>query len=181
MLRRRQDPGASWCGMGDCMSPRPVEERAEGAGGAAIWRGSRWPTSSGSGSSTGCRWTSPESVLIPRPDTETLVEQAVSVAAAPAGVPGAGSVRRQRLRRSGHRRPGAPAHGWCWGSWTRGPCGSAGRISAATVSADRWCPCRRTLWPIRRPRLGDFDCHRVQPPLHSLRGHRRAGRLRPGL
>lgn len=80
-----------------------------------------------------------ESVLIPRPDTETLVDHVVAwlrplpecgcwiCAPAPAASVWPSPVR-------------SPAHGWCWGSWTRGPCGSAARISAATVSADRWCP-----------------------------------------
>lgn len=80
-----------------------------------------------------------ESVLIPRPDTETLVDHVVAWLrplpecgcwiCAPAPV---ASVWPSPVR--------FPAHGWCWGSWTRGPCGSAARISAATVSADRWCP-----------------------------------------
>ena len=77
-----------------------------------------------------------ESVLIPRPDTETLVDHVVAWLRP---LPEcrvldlcAGSVWPSPVR--------SPAHGWCWGSWTRGPCGSAARISAATVSADRWCP-----------------------------------------
>ena len=87
-----------------------------------------------------------ESVLIPRPDTETLVDHVVAwlrplpecrvldLCAAPGGKSSqlAASVWPSPVR--------SPAHGWCWGNWTRGPCGSAARISAATASADRWYP-----------------------------------------
>ncbi len=76
------------------------------------------------------------------------------VAAAPAGVPGVRPVRRLRAASVWPSPVRSPAHGWCWGSWTRGPCGSAARISAATVSAGRWCPCRWTLCPIRLPGWG---------------------------
>ena len=62
---------------------------------------------------------SPE-VLIPRPDTEVLAEQAICYVQDAGGVPGAGPVRRQRLHRTGQWRPRRPAPGWCWES---GPTG----------------------------------------------------------
>ena len=51
-----------------------------------------------------------ESVLIPRPDTEVLADHvAMRWLRPPAGAPGAGSVRRQRLHRSGRRQSRSPA------------------------------------------------------------------------
>ena len=78
-------------------------------------------------------------VLIPRMDTEVLAERAILLARA------AGEGARvldlcAAPAASVWPSPVRSRHGWCWGSWTRGPCGSAARISAATVSADRWCP-----------------------------------------
>lgn len=80
-----------------------------------------------------------ESVLIPRPDTETLVDHVVAwLRPLPECgcwicAPGSGCIGLAIASQV----PGARV---VLGSWTRGPCGSAARISAATVSADRWCP-----------------------------------------
>ena len=102
-----------------------------------------------------------------------------SVAAAPAGVPGAGSVRRLRLHRSGHRQSGPRRTG------------GAGELDEGALRICRQNIRRNSLsgqvvslqmdaLSDPPPRLGDFDCL-VCNPLHSLRGHRRTGRLRPGL
>ena len=78
-----------------------------------------------------------ESVLIPRPDKETLVEHVVAWFTRNVGRI---TLEVKNLPLETVMPVRSPAHGWCWGSWTRGPCGSAARISAATASADRWCP-----------------------------------------
>ena len=60
-------------------------------------------------------------VLIPRPDTEVLAEQAIGYIKTFGGMPGAGPVRPAAAASGWRWRPKCPRPGWCWGSGLTGP------------------------------------------------------------
>ncbi len=170
LLRHWQEPGAAVPGWGPVRLPGGG---APGPGpGAAALEGEPVAYLIGEWEFYGLPLDISRDVLIPRPDTEVLAEQAIRLCRDAGGVPGAGPVRRQRLRGSGGGGPRAP-----------GP-GGAGRVVGR--GPEDLPPERPAQQPHRpggahaggRPgKAGDlpggFRVHRLQPALYPPGGHRR--------
>ena len=120
-------------------------------------------------------------VLIPRPDTEVLVDQALPY------VQSLGDCRVLDLcAGSGciglalaSQCPVRPM--WCWASFPTEPCGSAGRTPAGTALTGRVIP--MTVNALERPdrALGEFHCIVSNPALHPSWGYSGTGSFREGL